>query len=88
MVEYYGAPPDEVLRTKPTASRSRCLKKVTVSMTTNPGIPLDPSVPRNFAEPSAAVRSGAGPARATPPAIWQYLRAEVLGDQRRCRRVR
>ena len=87
MVEYYGAPPDEVLRTMPTASRSRYLKKVTVSMTTN-RIPLDPSVARNFAEPSAAVRSGAGPARATPPAIWQYLRAEVLGDQRRCRRVR
>jgi hypothetical protein len=35
MVEYYGAPPDEVLRTKPTASRSRYLKKVTVSTTTN-----------------------------------------------------
>ena len=42
LVEYYGAPLDEVLRTKPTASRGRYLKKVTVSTTTRPGHPGGP----------------------------------------------
>ena len=50
LVENYGAALDEVLRAKPTASKGRYLKKVTVSTTTGPGIPVDPSVTRNFAE--------------------------------------
>ncbi len=50
LVENYGAAIDEVLRAKPTASKGRYLKKVTVSTTTGPGIPVDPSVTRNFAE--------------------------------------
>jgi hypothetical protein len=52
-------PLDEVLRTKPTASKGRYLKKATVSTTTSPGIPADPSITGNFAEPSVAVRAGA-----------------------------
>jgi large subunit ribosomal protein L1 len=50
LVENYGAALDEVLRAKPTASKGRYLKKITVSTTTGPGIPVDPSVTRNFAE--------------------------------------
>ena len=50
LVENYGAAIDEVLRAKPTASKGRYLKKITVSTTTGPGIPVDPSVTRNFAE--------------------------------------
>jgi large subunit ribosomal protein L1 len=50
LVQNYGAALDEILRAKPTASKGRYLKKVTVSTTTGPGIPVDPSVTRNFAE--------------------------------------
>ena len=50
LVENYGAALDEVLRAKPSSSKGRYLKKVTVSTTTGPGIPVDPSVTRNFTE--------------------------------------
>ena len=50
LIENYGAAIDEVLRAKPTASKGRYVKKVTVSTTMGPGIPVDPSVTRNFAE--------------------------------------
>jgi large subunit ribosomal protein L1 len=50
LVENYGAAIDEVLRAKPSASKGRYLKKITVSTTTGPGIPVDPSVTRNFAD--------------------------------------
>ena len=50
LAENYGAALDEVLRAKPTASKGRYLKKVTVSTTTGPGIPVDPSITRNFVD--------------------------------------
>ena len=50
LVENYGAAIDEVLRAKPSASKGRYLKKITMSTTTGPGIPVDPAVTRNFAE--------------------------------------
>ena len=50
--ENYGAALDEVLRAKPSSSKGRYLKKVTVSTTTGPGIPVDPAVTRNFTEES------------------------------------
>jgi large subunit ribosomal protein L1 len=50
LVENYGAAIDEVLRHKPSSSKGRYLKKITVSTTTGPGIPVDPAVVRNFAE--------------------------------------
>ena len=50
LVENYGAALDEVLRAKPSSSKGRYLKKVTVATTTGPGIPVDPSVTRNFTE--------------------------------------
>ena len=48
LVENYAAALDEVLRVKPAASKGRYLKKVTVSTTTGPGIPVDPSRTRNL----------------------------------------
>src|SRR6185312_16288877 len=50
LVENYAAALDEILRAKPSSSKGRYLKKVTVSTTTGPGIPVDPAVTRNFAE--------------------------------------
>jgi large subunit ribosomal protein L1 len=50
LAENYGAAIDEVLRLKPSASKGRYLKKITVSTTTGPGIPVDPAITRNFAE--------------------------------------
>ena len=48
LVENYGAALDEVLRAKPSAAKGRYLKKVTVSTTTGPGIPVDPNRTRNL----------------------------------------
>ena len=50
LAENYGAALDEVLRAKPSSSKGRYLKKVVVSTTTGPGIPVDPAVTRNFTE--------------------------------------
>src|SRR6201986_805557 len=50
LAENYAAALEEVLRLKPSSSKGRYLKKITVSTTTGPGIPVDPSVTRNFAE--------------------------------------
>jgi len=50
LAENYGAALDEILRAKPSSSKGRYLKKVVVSTTTGPGIPVDPAVTRNFAD--------------------------------------
>ena len=50
LAENYAAALDEVLRLKPSSSKGRYLKKITVSTTTGPGIPVDPSVTRHFTE--------------------------------------
>src|ERR1700729_4627715 len=50
LVENYGAALDEVLRHKPSSSKGRYLKKITVSATTGAGIPVGPGVVRNFSE--------------------------------------
>src|SRR3954467_14172859 len=50
LAENYGAAMEEILRAKPSSSKGRYLKKVVVSTTTGPGIPVDPSVTRNFNE--------------------------------------
>lgn len=48
LVENYAAAYEEVLRLKPSSSKGRYIKKITMSTTTGPGIPVDPSVTRNF----------------------------------------
>jgi large subunit ribosomal protein L1 len=47
LAENYAAALDEVLRLKPSSSKGRYLKKVTVSTTMGPGIQVDPNRTRN-----------------------------------------
>ncbi len=49
LAENYAAALDEVLRLKPSSAKGRYIKKVTVSTTMGPGIPVDPNRTRNVA---------------------------------------
>ncbi|MBA2638906.1 MAG: 50S ribosomal protein L1 [Nocardioidaceae bacterium] len=49
LAENYAAALDEVLRLKPASSKGRYLRKVTMSTTMGPGIPVDPARTRNVA---------------------------------------
>jgi large subunit ribosomal protein L1 len=49
LVENYAAAIDEVVRLKPAAAKGRYLKKVTVTTTMGPGIPVDPGITRGIA---------------------------------------
>jgi len=48
LVENYAAALDEVLRLKPASSKGRYLRKVTLSATMGPGVPVDPNRTRNL----------------------------------------
>jgi large subunit ribosomal protein L1 len=50
LAENYFAALDEVLRLKPSAAKGRYLRKITVSTTMGPGIPVDPNRTRPDAE--------------------------------------
>ncbi|MFR9857007.1 50S ribosomal protein L1 [Corynebacterium striatum] len=50
IAENYGALYDEILRLKPSSSKGVYVKKVTISTTSGPGIPVDASVQKNYAE--------------------------------------
>jgi large subunit ribosomal protein L1 len=50
LVENYGAALDEVTRAKPASSKGTYLKKIAVSTTMGPGIPVDPKRLRNLLE--------------------------------------
>ncbi|MDR1078870.1 MAG: 50S ribosomal protein L1 [Propionibacteriaceae bacterium] len=52
LVENYAAALDEILRLKPSTSKGRYLKKVTLSATMGPGIQVDPSRKVALAEPA------------------------------------
>ncbi len=54
LVENYAAALDEVLRSKPSASKGKYLRRVYFSTTMGPGIPVDPSVTRNMMEDAQA----------------------------------
>src|SRR5207247_1123903 len=54
LVENYSAALDEILRSKPSTSKGRYLKKVTVTTTMGPGIPVDPNRTRNLLEAPVA----------------------------------
>lgn len=54
LAENYGALIDELLRIKPSAAKGKYLKKITVSATNGPGIPVDTTVVKNFAGEDAA----------------------------------
>ena len=49
LADNYGAALDEILRLKPASSKGRYVKKITVSTTNGPGIPVDPSRTKNYA---------------------------------------
>ena len=46
LVENYTAALDEVVRLKPSTSKGRYVKKITVSSTMGPGVPVDPATTR------------------------------------------
>ncbi|WP_139652616.1 50S ribosomal protein L1 [Raoultibacter phocaeensis] len=48
LAENYGAVYDEVIRMKPAAAKGKYVKSVTVTSTMGPGVPVDPSVTRNY----------------------------------------
>src|SRR4051794_4493002 len=48
LIENYAAVVDEVMRVKPSAAKGKYLKKVTVTTTMGPGVPVDPNVLKNF----------------------------------------
>ena len=49
LAENYGALLDEVIRLKPASAKGIYLKKITVSATQGPGVPVDTSVEKNYA---------------------------------------
>ena len=54
LVENYGAALDEISRAKPASSKGTYLRKVAVSTTMGPGIPVDPKRTRNLLEDASA----------------------------------
>ncbi|MFI7021503.1 50S ribosomal protein L1 [Micromonospora sp. NPDC049900] len=53
LVDNYAAVLDEVLRAKPSAAKGKYLKKVTLTTTMGPGVPIDPNLVKNLQEGSA-----------------------------------
>ncbi|MFY0407376.1 50S ribosomal protein L1 [Solicola sp. PLA-1-18] len=49
LAENYAAALEEVLRLKPASSKGRYIRKVTMSTTMGPGVPVDPNRTRNVA---------------------------------------
>ncbi len=49
LAENYGALYDEILRMKPASAKGRYVKSVTVTSTMGPGVPVDSSVNRDYA---------------------------------------
>ncbi|MBA2309447.1 MAG: 50S ribosomal protein L1 [Pseudonocardiales bacterium] len=57
LVENYGAALDEILRVKPSAAKGRYVKKITVSTTMGPGIPVDPARTKNLLSDEAGAQN-------------------------------
>ena len=53
LAENYGVVYDEILRVKPSTSKGKYVKSITVASTMGVGIPVDPSVTRNYTEAAA-----------------------------------
>jgi large subunit ribosomal protein L1 len=53
LVDNYAAVLDEVLRAKPSAAKGTYLKKVTLTTTMGPGVPVDPKLVKNLNEAPA-----------------------------------
>ncbi|NBE80851.1 50S ribosomal protein L1 [Micromonospora rubida] len=50
LIDNYAAVLDEVLRAKPSSSKGKYLKKVTLTTTMGPGVPVDPNLVKNLQE--------------------------------------
>lgn len=48
LAENYGALLDEINRIKPSSAKGIYVKKVTLSSTSGPGVPVDPSIQKNY----------------------------------------
>jgi large subunit ribosomal protein L1 len=57
LAENYAAALEEVLRLKPASSKGRYIKKITVSTTMGPGVPVDPNRTKNVAAEDDAVQA-------------------------------
>ncbi|MEU4566684.1 50S ribosomal protein L1 [Micromonospora sp. NPDC023956] len=53
LIDNYAAVLDEVLRVKPSAAKGKYLKKVTLTTTMGPGVPVDPNLVKNLHEDSS-----------------------------------
>ncbi|MFG1677789.1 50S ribosomal protein L1 [Micromonospora sp. NPDC049282] len=53
LVDNYAAVLDEVLRAKPSAAKGTFLRKITLTTTMGPGVPVDPKIVKNLREGSA-----------------------------------
>ncbi|MEV5764804.1 50S ribosomal protein L1 [Micromonospora sp. NPDC052213] len=53
LIDNYAAVLDEVLRAKPSAAKGKYLKKVTLTTTMGPGVPVDPNLVKNLQEAPA-----------------------------------
>jgi large subunit ribosomal protein L1 len=53
LVENYAAAIEEVVRLKPAAAKGRYVRKVTITTSMGPGIPVDPSLTRGLADDMA-----------------------------------
>jgi large subunit ribosomal protein L1 len=52
LIDNYAAVLDEVLRAKPSSAKGKYLKKVVLTTTMGPGVPVDPNVVKNLQEGS------------------------------------
>ncbi|MFG2163793.1 50S ribosomal protein L1 [Micromonospora chersina] len=53
LIDNYAAVLDEILRAKPSAAKGKYLKKVTLTTTMGPGVPVDPNAVKNLTEATA-----------------------------------
>lgn len=53
LIDNYAAVLDEVLRSKPSAAKGKYLKKITLTTTMGPGVPVDPNAVKNLHEAPA-----------------------------------
>jgi large subunit ribosomal protein L1 len=54
LIDNYAAVLEEVLRSKPSAAKGKYLKKITLTTTMGPGVPVDPNVVKNLREATVA----------------------------------
>jgi large subunit ribosomal protein L1 len=86
LLDNYTSALEEVLRAKPSAAKGRYIKKVSISTTMGPGIPVDPAKTRAGADGAgdtpASAAGGSEPAPAAEPAAAEpeAVEAEAAAD--------